>query len=167
MDDLYVECLVARKPNPAAVLIKGLTYGLTAVFILGGLFIHPFFFLGGIAGGLAAWLLLPMLSIEYEYLYVSRSVTIDKIYSREKRKNEAEYDLDKMEIFAEEGSARLDDYKNMKTVDRDYSSRVEGRPRWVMIVRDDKDVQRLYLEPSEDFVKAVRNQFPQKTFSKI
>ena len=166
MDDLYVECLVARRTNPAGILLRGITYGLTALFVLGGLFINTIFFFGAILGALAVYFVLPLLSVEYEYLYVSKTLTVDKIFSKEKRKNAAEYDLEKMEIFAEEGAYQLDDYKNMKVVSKDYSSGIPDRKRWVMIVRRDSDVERIILEPNEEMIAAFKNQFPGKTFSK-
>ncbi len=166
MDDVYVECLVARKANPASVIIKGLVYGLTVLFVLGGLFVNGIFFFGAIAAGLVIWLLFPMLSVEFEYLYITKSLTVDKIFSKEKRKTAAEYNLEKMEIFAEEGSWKLDEYKNLKTVSRDYTSGMADRNRWIMIVRNNDEVYKLYLEPNEEMIKALKNQFPQKTFSK-
>ncbi len=167
MDDLYVECLVERKPNPAQALIKGLVYGLTVISLFAGVALSPVFFIAGIGLILVIWLVLPMLNLEFEYLYVSKSLTVDKIFSKEKRKKAAEYDLEKMEIFAEKGAYQLDEYKNIKTVDRDYTSHIADRPVWILIVRNGNDVERLYLEPNEKLIDAMKSQFPRKTFSKI
>ncbi|MBO6111549.1 MAG: hypothetical protein J6P45_00675 [Lachnospiraceae bacterium] len=166
MDDLYVECLVAKKSSPVSALIKGLVYGVTAVAVLGGLFINPLLLVVAVAGGAAIYFALPMLSVEYEYLYVSKSLTVDKIFSKEKRKNAAEYDLEKMEIFAEEGAYQLDEYKNLQTVKKDYTSADPGKDRWIMVVRNGNTVEEIYLEPNEEMINAIKNHFPRKTFYK-
>ena len=60
----------------------------------------PLLFLPGAGMAAACYFLLPRLEVEFEYLYLQRSLSIDSIFSKEKRKKAAEYDLDKMEIFA-------------------------------------------------------------------
>ena len=166
MNDTYVECLVARKPKPYETLLKGLSWGFTVLFVLAALFFLPVLFIGAVIMLLVDFFLLPRLSVEYEYLYVSKSIEIDSIYSREKRRKTAEYDLEQMEIFAEEGAYQLDEYKNMKTADRDYTSREDGIKAWVLIVRSGQEVERVRLEPNEEMVKAVRSVYPRKVFGK-
>lgn len=166
MDDLYVECLVERKAPPLQPLIRGGVYGLTAVCFAAGLIINPLFFAAAVAMILVIWLVLPGLNVEYEYLYVSKTLTVDKIISKEKRKKASEYDLEKMEIFAEEGAVQLDQYKNVNAVVRDYTSHFENRPLWVLIVRNGNDVERVLLEPDEKLIHAMKSYFPHKTFSR-
>ncbi len=167
MDDLYVECLVERKAAGFQPLIKGAAYGLAAVSLIAGLIINPLFFAVFAALVLCIWLLLPSLDVEFEYLYVSKSLSVDKILSKEKRKNVVEYDLEKMEIFAEEGSDRLDQYKNLQVRERDFTSHFENRPVWVLIVRNGEDVERVLLEPDEKLIHAMKSHFPHKTFAKL
>lgn len=166
MDDGYVECLIAKKPKPYEPLVRGGAWGLMALFLLAGLFVSIIFIIGFIIMLFVCFFALPRLSVEYEYLYVSKSIEVDSIYSKEKRKKTAEYDLEQMEIFAEEGAYQLDEYKNLKTVDRDYTSGEEGIRAWVLIVRTGQDVQRVRLEPNEEMIKAVRAVYPRKVFEK-
>lgn len=165
MDDLYVECLVARKPVAAETLIKGVSFGATALFLIMGL-VNLLFLAGFVVMLLVDFLLLPRLSVEYEYLYVSKTLQIDTIFSKEKRKKTVEYELDQMEIFAEEGAWQLDEYKNMQTADKDYSSGEEGANTWIMIVHNGQAVDRVRLEPNEELVKAVKTIYPSKVFIK-
>lgn len=166
MDDGYVECLIARKPKPYETLVRGGAWGLLALFLLAGLFVHIVFLIGFIIMLVVCFFALPRLSVEYEYLYVSKSIEIDSIYSKEKRKKTAEYDLEQMEVFAEEGAYQLDEYKNLKTVDRDFTSGEEGIRAWVLIARTGQDVQRVRLEPNDEMIKAVRSVYPRKVFEK-
>ncbi len=165
MEDLYVECLVAKEPKPTEALIKGAAYGVTVLcFLLGVinvLFLIPFVILV-----VVDIFLLPRLSVEYEYLYVSRSLQVDAIYSKQRRKKAVEYDLEKMDIFAEEGAWQLDEYKNLKTKDRDYTSGRQDAIRWVLIVHDGQNVDRVLLEPNTDLINAIKGIYPRKTFTK-
>ena len=167
MDDLYVECLVERKPAPFQPLIRGGAYGLAVVSFLAGVIINPLFFVLTAALILCIWLALPALNVEYEYLYVSRSLTIDRILSKEKRKKAAEYDLERMEIFAEDGAVQLDQYKNMDIPVRDYTSRIENRAVWVLIIRNEGSAERILLEPDEKLIHAMKSHFPHKTFFRM
>ena len=72
-----------------------------------------------------------------------------------------------MEIFAEEGAYQLDDFKNLKTVEKDYTSREKDKDIWIMLIHQGKDIERLRLEPSEQLINAFRNQYPRKTFKKM
>ena len=165
MDDLYVECLVAKKPRASETLIKGVAYGATALFLILGL--TSLLFLIGFGVMLFVdFLLLPKLSVEYEYLYVSKTLQIDSIYSKQKRKKTVEYELDKMEIFAREGAWQLDEYKNMQTVNRDFSSGNEGADTWIMIVHNGQAIDRVRLEPDEELIKVIKTLYPRKVFSK-
>lgn len=164
MNDSYVECLVAKKAKPTDIIIKGLAIGVTAFLLLVGLVVFPVL-LAGIAAAVLCYFFLPNLSLEYEYLYVSKELQVDKIMSKTKRKTIANYTLDKMEIFAKEGAYQLDEFKNrqMKTID--FSSGNKDAVRYVMIINDDKESCRIYLEPNEAMVTAIKNQFPRKVFS--
>ncbi len=167
MEDQYAECLVARNPRPYDTLVRGAVWGLPALFIIAGLLLNFIFLAGFVAMILVVIFCLPRLSVEYEYLYVSRSIEIDSIFSKEKRKRTAEYDLEQMEIFAAEGAYQLDEYKNMKTVDKDYTSGGEGIKAWILIVRSGQEIHRVRLEPNDEFVKTVRSVYPRKVFGTI
>lgn len=165
MDDIYVECLVAKKPRTYETVVKGVAYGATALFLILGL-MNLIFLIGFGIMLFVDFLALPRLSVEYEYLYVSKSLQIDSIYSKEKRKKNAEYDLEQMEIFAAEGAWQLDEYKNMQTVNRDFSSGEEDAKIWILIVHNGQSIDRVRLEPDEDMVKAIRQVYPRKVFDK-
>ena len=163
MDDLYVECLVERKPKTTETLIKGLAYGATALFLILGL-LNLFFFIGFVIMLLIDFLLVPRLSVEYEYLYVTKTLQIDSIYYKEKRRKNVEYDLEKMEIFAAEGAWQLDEYRNMQTVNKDFTSGEEGVKAWILIVHDGRNIDRVRLEPNEEMIKAIKSVYPRKVF---
>ena len=63
--------------------------------------------------------------VEFEYLYIGREITIDKIMGKSTRKRVGTYDISSMEIFAPYISHRLDAYKSRKVEEKDYSIGVE------------------------------------------
>ena len=164
MDDLYVECLVAKKPMPAETLIKGVAWGAAALCLLLG-FINILMMIPCIILVAVDYFMLPRLSVEYEYLYVSKSLQIDRIFSKQNRKKAIEYDLEKMEIFAKEGAWQLDEYKNMQTTEKDFTSGFPERDVWILIVHNGQNIDRVRLEPNEEFIQAMRTVFPRKTFT--
>ncbi|MBQ8955961.1 MAG: hypothetical protein IJ075_03235 [Lachnospiraceae bacterium] len=164
MEDLYVECLVAKKPRAVETVIKGVAYGLTALFLILGL-LNVFFLIGFVIMFIVDFLAVPRLSVEYEYLYVSKSLQIDSIYSKERRKKNVEYDLEQMEIFAEEGAWQLDEYKNMQTVSRDFTSGEEGVRPWILIVHNGQAIDRVKLEPNDELIKVLKTVYPRKVFN--
>ena len=164
--DTYVEWLVEKKPNPLNTVIRIACYTLTGVFFLAGLFIFAPLFAGGILMLAADFILLPMLDVEYEYLFLQRSLTIDRIYSKEKRKKAAEYELDKMEFFAEEGTDEFLRYKDTAEKKADFTSGYEDRRRFVLIVHDENAIIRVLLEPDDKTVEAIKQLYPSKVFIK-
>ena len=167
MNDTYVEWLIERKtPGYAGILRIG-AYALTALFVLLALFLGmPLLFLPGAGMAAACYFLLPRLEVEFEYLYLQRSLSIDSIFSKEKRKKAAEYDLDKMEIFAEEGAWQLDQYKNMALKTVDFTSGYPDRRRFVMVIREGGDGFKVLLEQDQNIVDAVKQIYPSKVFVK-
>ena len=50
--------------------------------------------------------------LEYEYLYLDKELSVDKIMAKSKRKRVGTYSLDRMEVFAPVYSYHLDNFKN-------------------------------------------------------
>ena len=162
MNDTYVEVMVARKKNPLLMPLKILLYALTVVFIIMGLG-NGLFFIGAAATALAAYFALPMLDLEYEYLYVDKEISIDKIMSKEKRKNAYNIDLNKMELMAPANSHELDSYKARGLKVLDFSSGNEDAKVFTIVYETGSEGTVLVnIEPNEEMLRAIRNVFPRK-----
>lgn len=165
MSETYVELLVARKPSVLMRFLKMLLIMLTVVFGLIG-FLTPFVvgMLIAIAMGVGAYFAHMNAEIEYEYLYLDKELSVDKVLAKTRRKKAGSYSLEQMEIFAPLNSHRLDSYRNrqMKTID--YSSGVAAQPerRYMMIWNGDT---KLILEPNAEMVKAIQGVAPRKVFT--
>lgn len=163
--ETYVECLVAKKPSVIINFLKILCIMLAVAFFLLG-FITNWGWIALIAAvlfAILAYVAYLKCDVEFEYLYLDREISIDRISAKSKRKRIATYEIDRMEIFAPMNSYHLDNYRNRQTTVKDYSSGVESQPekRYVMYYEGNLKV---IFEPSAEFVKAMANVAPRKVF---
>ena len=163
MSDTYVECLVKAKQSVVAKFFKILLIVLTVVFCVIMLVFMPAMFLA-LATGVGAYFLNLYTDIEYEYLYLDKELTVDKVLAKSKRKRVATYSIDRMEVFAPIKSYHLDNYKNRDVKVKDYSIGEERQPdlRYAMYYEGG---EKIILSPSEDIVKALKNVAPRKVFN--
>lgn len=162
MSESYVECLVARKPSALMTFLKILLIMMTVVFVIIGMAFVPGL-LVAIVSGVGAYFAYMNADVEYEYLYVDREISIDKVMAKSKRKKVGNYMIDQMEIMAPLNSHRLDSYKNRNTKILDYSSGIENRPerRYMMVCNGDV---KMLFEPNEEMIKAIQSIAPRKVF---
>jgi hypothetical protein len=154
--------MVKRKTNQGLKLLK-MTLIMLAVFCVLLGFTSIIFLLVAVALGVGVYFTSLHTEIEYEYLYVDRQLTVDKILNQNRRKRVAVYDLDRMEILAPFSSHRLDSYKNREAKTFDFSSGLESKPdpRFTMYMSGNN---KIILEPTPEMVKAISTVAPRKVF---
>ncbi|MCR5355870.1 MAG: DUF6106 family protein [Lachnospiraceae bacterium] len=162
MNESYVECMVARKSSPLLGVLKYIIYLLTGVSLVAAVSWNLFFFVPLIIFGLLAYFAVPNFDLEYEYLYIDREITIDKIMSKQKRKKVRTIDLSKMEFICPINSHQLDPYKARKVKVSDYSSREPDSKVWVLVFKDQSSEELIGLEPNEELLKVIKNLYPRK-----
>ena len=86
MNETYVEWLVKRKTPAYMTFLKILSIMLAACFIFVGFIFFPAF-LVGLVFGAGAYFIYLNADLEYEYLYVDKELTIDKVMAKSRRKN--------------------------------------------------------------------------------
>ena len=145
--------------------LKMLLIMLTVVFALIG-FLTPFVvgMLIAIVLGGCAYFAHMNAEIEYEYLYLDRELSVDKVLAKTRRKKAGSYSLEQMEIFAPLNSHRLDSYKNRQMKVIDYSSGIAAQPerRYMMVWNGDT---KIILEPNAEMIKAIQGIAPRKVFT--
>ena len=102
--------------------------------------------------------------IEYEYLYLDKEITVDKILAKTRRKRVATVDVNKVEIIAPEKSHQLDSYRNRQTKVMDFSAGhdlPEQKLYWVFYEGN----QKILMNLTEDFVKTIKGIAPRKVFT--
>ena len=163
MGETYVECLVARKPSTIMAFLKILLIMMTVVFVLIGMLSFVGLIVAAVTG-VGAYFATMNANLEYEYLYVDKEISIDKVMAKSRRKKVGTFMVEQMEIFAPLNSHRLDSYRNREGKTMDYSSGIAAQPerRYMMVCDGDK---RVILEPNEALIKAVQNIAPRKVFT--
>lgn len=163
MNETYVECLVKTETNTIEKLARLVLVMITVVFGILTLLGYILAFFIALAAGFGAYFTYLRTDLEYEYLYLDKELSIDKIMGKAKRKKVGSFDIERMEILAPIHSYHLDNYKNRTAKILDYSIGREEKPdrRYVMFYDGSK---KLILSPSEELVKAIRTVAPRKVF---
>lgn len=164
MSEMYVECLVARKSSTILSFFKVLLIMMTVVFVFLGLMFVPAL-LVAIFTGVGAYFAYMNADVEYEYLYLDKEVSVDKVMAKSKRKKAGSFSIDQMEVMAPVNSHRLDSYKNREMKKSyDYSSGIAKQPeqRYMLIFSGDTKV---VLEPNEEMIRAIQTVAPRKVFT--
>ena len=166
VSETYVECLVAKKSSFLLRLLKTLLIMFAVIFLILGM-ISTLSIAGliiAIVLGVGAYFAHMYADIEYEYLYLDKEISIDRVMAKSRRKRIASYDVERMEIIAPVKSYHLDSYKNreMKTID--YSSGVVEQPdkRYMMVYEGNT---KIFMEPSAEMIKAIQMVAPRKVFT--
>ena len=159
MDQTYVETLVTKKHNTAAGILK-IVCGIAAALSALGMAVSIFSLAAAaVFGGLAYYFYLEEW-VEYEYSYVSRELTVDKIMARSKRKTLEDFSLDKIEIGAMTGSYHLDPYRGRNCQVKDYSGR-NGNETFTFYYEGNR---RIILEADERLMQALHSAAPSRIF---
>mgnify|MGYP000077390531 CR=1 FL=1 len=85
MSDSYVECLVKAKQPAWAKILKVLLVTLTVLSCL-VMFVFIIFLPVALVAGVGAYFLNMFTDLEYEYLYLDKELSVDKIMAKSKRK---------------------------------------------------------------------------------
>ena len=163
MSDTYVECLISRKPNTMMNVLKIFLIVLASAAVLLGFMGLPFGILAGLVLGLLAWVCSLFVYTEYEYLYLDKEISVDRIRNQSKRKRVAAFEVDRIEIIAPLKSHELDSYNRRTVKELDYSDGYEKQPeeRYCMFYNGE---QKVIFSPSEELLKAVKTVAPRKVF---
>lgn len=163
MDDFYIEQVVKKKDSPLAGVVKAVWGALTFSLFAGGLLSGAALLLiiGLVVGMGGYYFVLPLLSVEYEYLYLTKELSVDKILNKEKRKKCGNWSLTNMEIMAREGSDELKGYEKRECTTYNFTSGKPSDSRYVIILNDQR-LTRIIFDPNEAMLKGIRDQFPRQ-----
>ncbi len=164
MSDAYVECLIKQKQSALWKVARVLLIIVAVICVL--LFfmtMNIIVFIVAVLCGVGAYLVNLFTNLEFEYVYLDKELTVDKIMAKSRRKRVATYSLDRIEAFAPIKSYHLDNYKNRNSKVIDYSIGEELKPdrRYAMYYEGNV---KILLSPSEELMKMVKNAAPRKVF---
>lgn len=165
MGDVFNEQLVEKKGTLKDNLLKAaiIVGALLLIFICSFVkFLMAFLLPIAVVVIFGAGFLMKRLNVEYEYVFTSGELDIDKIFNRNKRKRFINIDIRKIEIMApidsKEHQRELSNYEKIT----DCSSGVKNNNTYAaMLVRNGKR-EKLIIEPNEKMLKAFKKYIPRK-----
>lgn len=165
MNESYKELLVKREQDARQKLLRIVC--LIPTILLGLLTLltgNLILFILVIVFGVLDYFVFQWTDIEYEYLYLDKEITIDKIFAKTRRKRVASIDVNKIEIMAPVKSYQLDSYRNRAVKMLDYSA---GRdlPEQKLYEVYYEGNQKYHLNFTEDFAKTIKGIIPRKVFT--
>ena len=165
MNDSSKELLVSKEQGVKDKLIRVVSIIPT---VLAGLLTlltgNILIFIIAVAFGVLDYFVFQWTSIEYEYLYLDKEITIDKIMAKTRRKRVLTIDVNKIEILAPEKSYQLDSYRNRQVKAIDYSAG-HDLPDQKLYVMFYEGSQKYLLNLTEDFAKTIKGIIPRKVFT--
>ncbi len=162
MGDMYREIMVKPVTPFWKKAVKVLLPALAVLCFLGGLLFIPLL-LGTVGFGIAAYFVGQRMDVEYEYLYVDGEIDIDAIYSKQKRKRIASYDMEKMDFLAPVHSHALDSYNNRQNVKiLDYTSKESPENSYALVFNDEGGTKIVEVELDDAIIADMRRIAPHK-----
>lgn len=164
MGDSYVEQLV-KKQNSVMQIGLRVASVVSAVVItyIMMLLIGIISLVAAFALGYGVYYVFIMTSVEYEYVLVNGELTVDTVYGKSKRKRAGVYDIKKSEIIAPVKSDYAAVYnKNTQIKSFDFTSGTDEDKAYLMVAPYGAGSARVYFEPNEELINAMRFQAPSK-----
>ncbi|NMB33819.1 MAG: hypothetical protein GX992_06275 [Clostridium sp.] len=165
----FIEKMVKRKKNVQdGIIIVGTIVLATILMLLTFIVIGPhtvsLFICVGI--GFGAYFVILSRRIEFEYLFTSERLVIDKIINRKRRRNIITSDCSEIEIIAKADSAKFEHYVTQAKKKISAVSSMDSKDIYFFIVNrtiDGKINKILVLfEPDERMLKSIRAAVPRK-----
>lgn len=161
-NDIYAEWLVKKKKSPLVIPF----YIGTALLVFISLLLSIVFAWGFIALILVcvlAYIGNMRLHVEYEYLFVTNELSIDRILSQRSRKTVRKIEMSKAEKVAPMSSHEFDYAKNNPQVKIvDYSSGNQDAITYGISYSDGSGKFVFVIEPNERLLKCMKNSAPRK-----
>lgn len=165
MNESYKELLVKKEQGVGE---KALRVGCIIPTVILGFLTFVFgnipLFIITVALGVLDYFIYQWTDVEYEYLYLDKEISIDKIMAKTRRKKAATIEVGKIEIMAPVKSYQLDSYKNreVKTVDYSAGKDLPDQKLYVLYYEGN---QKYFLNLTEDFAKTIKGIIPRKVFT--
>lgn len=169
MNEMYAEWLVKRK-SPAYTMLLKIVMGILCVIAF-FLSISPVFGIFGViilfAAGAATYVVFRNSDVEYEYLFVTNTLSIDRIYGKSKRKKGWEGSMEEIQIVAPTGSTEARDHEsgNMKVLD--FSSKSPDAKTYTLISQSGSERTKIIFEPNDKLLRCMKMIAPRKVVTQM
>lgn len=162
MNESYAECLVRCRIPFYSNIINIVMGAVTVVCVLLALTTNIIGLILMFLSGFATYFLYRNSRVEFEYLYVDKILSIDKIFGKSKRKKAWEGTMEDIQIIAPSASHALDEYKSSNPKTIDFSSQLPEAKTYTAIVRTGSETIRILFEPDDKMLQCFRQTAPRK-----
>lgn len=162
MNDAYAEWLVKRKTPVYSYVINGFMVFVTVICVFLALITNIAGVIAMFLAGGTTYFLIRNTNVEFEYLYVTGQLSIDKILGRSKRKKAWECSMDEIQIIAPADSYMLKDYQNQNTKVMDFTSGQAGNKVYAVIANSRGQSVKVLIEPNDKMLQCFRRTAPRK-----
>lgn len=164
MENSYVEQLVKRQNSTLQIGLRvGAVVSAVVITYIMMLLIGIISLVAAFALGYGVYYVFIMTSLEYEYVFVNGELTVDIVYGKSKRKRSGTFDIKKSEIIAPLKSDYAAMYhKNMQMKAFDFTSGTDEDKVYLMAAPYGAGTAKVYFEPNENMLNAMRTQAPSK-----
>lgn len=162
MNENYAEFLVKRKTPAYAYVLNAVLAVATLITVFLALTTNVGAVILMFLVGFATYLSYRNTRVEFEYLFVTGQLSIDRILGKAKRKKAFECTMEEIQIIAPSDSHVLNDYKFQNQKLLDFSSRMAEVKTYTAIIQSGSDNYKLIFEPNDKMLQCFRQTSPRK-----
>lgn len=163
MNDSYKELLVKRERGIRETIMRVVCVVPTVLLALLTFSGNLIVFIVTVALCVFDYFVFQWTDVEFEYLYLDKEITVDKVMAKTRRKRAAVLDVNKIEIMAPENSGQLTYYKNRQVKITDLSAGHDLPDQKLYMVYYEGN-QCFLMNLDEDFAKTVKSVAPRKVY---
>lgn len=164
MNEVYAEWLVKRKTPGYMYLAIPLAVVASIVVYILCFFLIPYFgYIIGLVPFVGVYFLWTNSKLEYEYIFVTGELTIDKIISQNKRKRIVALDMANVEMIADLSGHYLDGQMGNNNIKKlNYTSGEKDRKLFGVLYSESGNTRIYIIEPNAKLIEAIRKSAPRK-----
>ncbi|MBQ1377912.1 MAG: hypothetical protein IIY77_08065 [Lachnospiraceae bacterium] len=162
-EDIYAEWLVKRK-SPAYLPLIYVGAAILTIIAVYLMISYKFGFIAFIIAAFGIYIGRRYLSVEYEYIFVTSELSIDRIFSQAFRKNALTIDMNMVESVEKASAGQKEQLlQDSQITYMNFTSREEGQETWFIRYNDEnKGRCLLEFEPNDKVLKAMWRCSPSK-----
>jgi len=161
-EDIYAEWLVQKKPSKLVPLIyiAGALFTAISIYLM---ITTAWGFIAFIICAFVVFIGRRYLSVEYEYVFVTSSLTIDRIFSQAVRKTAVEIEMESVETVEKSSGNKEQLLQGTGVTYEDFTTHYDEDEVWMIVYTNEKK-GRCLLEfcPNEKVLKAMWRCSPMK-----
>lgn len=161
----YKELMIKKEKGPKEAVERIACITTTVLLGLATLFsANMILFIATVAFGVLTYFVFQWTDIEYEYLYLDKEITVDKVMAQARRKRAAVIDVNKIEVMAPENASQLEYYKNRQVSVTDLSAGhdLPGQRLYAVYYEGNR---KFLMNLDDDFVNTVKLVAPRRVYT--